>query len=97
MPRKMTPTESENDPRLLALRDCAARGLTRAQSATETGISYNTVAWLAKERRITLRRTANGQCAAPRPPKSHGDIPKTPVTMADFARIENAAMRRRQA
>jgi len=91
----MTPAESETDPRLVALLDCAARGLTRAQAATETGIPYNTGAWMAKEHRITLRRTANGQCVAPRPPKSHGDIPKNPVTMADFARIENAAMRRR--
>lgn len=92
MPRKMKPATSENDPRLLALRECADRGLTRAQAASETGIPYNTVAWLAKQYRISLRRTANGQCSAPRAPRAKGPLPENPVTFADFARIENAAM-----
>ena len=68
----------------------AARGLTMMETANAMGVSY----WAVTKAKSTYSiKFTEGREKAPPPPKRGAKSP--PMTMADFAKLENAAMRSR--
>lgn len=70
-----------------SLQDCAKRGLSKAETARELGVSATAITQRAKK--FGIKFTYKGST----PTKKPVEKPK-PMTLADYAAIENAQMRK---
>ena len=78
--------------------DACARGLTLAEAAAEIGCDLATVRLREKELGLSFSRTIYRQPGGICRPSRPKPIPKRntgPMSMADYAALENEAMRRR--
>lgn len=92
-------TDADRRSRRKAYADCAAAGLTQAETAEKLGVTRSSVENAAWRYGIRFKPAKRGPAKGvapqkPAPEPKSQPAPKKPMTPADYAAAENAAMRK---